>query len=110
MDPETLVALGLVLLKQLQPYVQDLSDVKHQENYMKTTNDGGETNIIHEIENVIPSPAGLQDLESRPVHLKMREDENKLSFQKRMGSNNANRNKQSSAAGHYVTADETTGS
>ena len=50
------------------------------------------------------------ELESRPVHLKMREDENKLSFQKRLGSNNANRNKQSSAAGHYVTADETTGS
>ena len=28
-EPETLVALGLVLLKQLQPYVADLSDVRH---------------------------------------------------------------------------------
>jgi len=28
-EPETLVALGLVLLKQLQPYVIELSDSKH---------------------------------------------------------------------------------
>ena len=100
MDPETLVALGLVLLKQLQPYVQDLSDVRHQENYMKTTNEGGETNIIHEIENVIPSPAGLQDLESRPVHLKMREDENKLSFTKRIGPTASSSNYNAGIRGH----------
>ena len=34
-EPETLVALGLVLLKQLQPYIQDLSDAKHQANYQR---------------------------------------------------------------------------
>ena len=34
-EPETLVALGLVLLKQLQPYVQELSDSKHQANYQR---------------------------------------------------------------------------
>jgi len=28
-ESETLVALGLVLLKQLQPYVHDLSDLRH---------------------------------------------------------------------------------
>jgi len=30
---ETIVALCLVLLKQLQPYITDLSDSKHQQNY-----------------------------------------------------------------------------
>lgn len=42
------------------------------------------------------------------MHLKMREEENKLSFQKRMGSNRNNNS--GSAAGHYQTADDTTGS
>lgn len=83
-EPETLVALGLVLLKQLQPYVADLSDVHHQENYLKKTQNS--PNIIHEIENLMPSNAGLHDLEQRPVLLKMREDEQKLSFSKRVGA------------------------
>ena len=74
-------------------------------------NQGNDTTVIQEENNMTGPPAtspGLQELESRPVHLKMREEENKLSFQKRLDSNNANRNKHSSAAGHYMTAEETT--
>ena len=48
-DAETLVALGLVLLKQLQPYVQELSDHRHQANYvMKHSSAVQDTNVIHE--------------------------------------------------------------
>ena len=57
-EPETLVALGLVLLKQLQPYVQDLSDVRHQDNYQRKT-DVNNDNIIHEVENVYNQSQGL---------------------------------------------------
>ena len=42
-------------------------------------------NVIHEIENLMPQSTGLQSLEQRPVLLKMREDEQKLSFSKRIG-------------------------
>jgi len=76
--------------------VQDLSDVRHQENYLKKTAQGGEPSVIHEIENMMPSTAGLQDLENRPVHLKMREDEQKLSFTKRIGP--------TASSSHYNTA------
>ena len=78
-EPETLVALGLVLLKQLQPYVQELSDVKHQENYNRHANEGTDS-VIHEVENLARDVSNIGDLEQRPVHLKMREEENKLSF------------------------------
>ena len=36
---ETLVALCLVLLKQLQPYITDLQDSKHTVNYERRYND-----------------------------------------------------------------------
>ena len=49
--------------------------MRHQENYLRKTGQAGESNIIHEIENMMPSTTGLHELESRPVHLKMREDE-----------------------------------
>lgn len=52
-EPETLVALGLVLLKQLQPYVQDLSDVRHSENYIRKVDSKNDDNVIHEVENAI---------------------------------------------------------
>ena len=61
-DAETLVALGLVLLKQLQPYVQDLSDVRHQDNYIRKTAAGGQGTageVIHEVENIMQQSAGL---------------------------------------------------
>ena len=58
-DEETLVALGLVLLKQMQPYVQDLSDVKHQENYQRQGHNLGADNVIHEVENAINSSMAL---------------------------------------------------
>ena len=74
------MALGLVLLKQLQPYVQDLSDFRHQENYIKKNSNTAETDVIHEVEHVLNNSAGLQELEQRQVHLKMKEDEKKLSF------------------------------
>ncbi len=79
LDPETLVALGLVLLKQLQPYVQELSAVKHQENYIKHANEGTDS-VIHEEERLAKEAYNIGELEHRPVHLKMREEENKLSF------------------------------
>ena len=75
MDSETLVALGLVLLKQLQPYVQDLSDVKHQENYMRKNQNAADPNVIHEVENAMNQSTGLHELENRAVLLKMSEDE-----------------------------------
>lgn len=37
-------------------------------------------NVIHEVENVLNQSQGLAELEQRAVHLKMKEDENKLSF------------------------------
>lgn len=40
----------------------------------------GTDNVIHEVEHLYNSNAGLAELEQRPVHLKMKEDENKLSF------------------------------
>ena len=49
-EPETLVALGLVLLKQLQPYVHDLSDLRHQENYMRQTQKSDSDDAIAEVE------------------------------------------------------------
>ena len=36
--------------------------------------------MIHEVEHVLNNSAGLQELEQRQVHLKMKEDEKKLSF------------------------------
>lgn len=72
-EPETLVALGLVLLKQLQPYVHDLSDVKHQENYMRQTQKSDSDDAIAEVE--MPPTSGFKELEQRPVLLMMREDE-----------------------------------
>lgn len=38
-NDETIVALCLVLLKQLQPYITDLQDSKHAENYERKYND-----------------------------------------------------------------------
>ena len=38
--------------------------------------------MIHEVEHMISSKTGLAELEQRPVHLRMKEDENKLSFNK----------------------------
>lgn len=38
-NDETLVALCLVLLKQLQPYITDLQDSKHTANYERKYND-----------------------------------------------------------------------
>jgi hypothetical protein len=34
-EPESMVALSLVLLKQLQPYIQDLSITKEQETFQR---------------------------------------------------------------------------
>ena len=92
-DEETLVALGLVLLKQLQPYVQDLSDVRHQENYLRKGQGMGDDNVIHEVEHMMQSANGLAELEQRPVHLRMKEDENKLSFNKNGVRSKANYNR-----------------
>ena len=47
-EPETLVALGLVLLKQLQPYVQELSDVKHTQNYLGENRDRLDSEITND--------------------------------------------------------------
>ena len=44
-----------------------------------------ETDVIHEVEHALNNSAGLQELEQRQVHLKMKEDENKLSFTKAGG-------------------------
>ena len=90
-EQETLVALGLVLLKQLQPYVQDLSDIRHQENYMRRAK-GPDGNApasqggMNEVDQMISQSMGLQQLEQRAVHLQMKEDENKLSFNRTAAS------------------------
>ena len=84
-EPETLVALGLVLLKQLQPYVQELSDSKHQANYQRN---------FAALENPGQDPYELQDgraidgLGGKNITLKQKEDDNKLSFM-RKGQNQA---------------------
>ena len=36
--------------------------------------------MIHEVEQALNTSQGLAELEQRAVHLKMKEDENKLSF------------------------------
>mmetsp|Transcript_5317 Transcript_5317/g.7115 ORF Transcript_5317/g.7115 Transcript_5317/m.7115 type:complete len:156 (-) Transcript_5317:403-870(-) len=69
----------------------------------------GSPNVIHEIENLMPSASGLQELEQRPVHLKMREDEQKLSFSKKIGAT-ANTSNYISAAAHYSQPEEDRGS
>ena len=43
-----MVALGLVLLKQLQPYVQELSDVKHTQNYLGENRDRLDSEITND--------------------------------------------------------------
>ena len=85
-EPETLVALGLVLLKQLQPYVQELSDSKHQANYQRNFQSAqnsfdGHSGVID------PAAAGgfrnLEGLEGKNITLKQKEDDNKLSFMRK---------------------------
>ena len=53
-------------------------------------------NVIHEIENLMPSSSGLHELEQRPVLLKMREDEQKLSFSKKVA--------QTAGSSNYMSA------
>ena len=88
-EPETLVALGLVLLKQLQPYVQELSDSKHQANYQRKVQSvqnsfDGQPGVID------PAAAAaaegfrnIEGLEGKNITLKQKEDDNKLSFMRK---------------------------
>ena len=39
-----------------------------------------EDNVIHEVENALNSSTAIAEMEQRPVHLRMKEDEQKLSF------------------------------
>ena len=75
-EPATLVALGLVLLKQLQPYVQELSDVKHIQN-LKSDQTHLDSEITQENtfdERVLLSGAqvssNIENLEARNITLK----------------------------------------
>ena len=73
-EPESLVALGLVLLKQLQPYIQELQDVAHIDRFE-------DQNLpVYEDAKLAPG------LEGRNVTLKQREEDNKLSFKKKFQS------------------------
>lgn len=72
-DPESLVALSLVLLKQLQPYITELNDTKLQLSYQKKM---AENNSVLEEEE---DPAGLTAAEKlgqqATVTLTSKEDE-----------------------------------
>lgn len=57
--------------------MQDLSDQKHNANYLKKT---GNENVIHELDGVMSQSSQLQELGGRPVMLHTKEDEQKLSF------------------------------
>ena len=41
---------------------------------------------MNEVDHMISQSMGLQELEQRAVHLRMKEDENKLSFNRTAGS------------------------
>ena len=50
-------------------------------------------NVIQEVENMMNTSQGLHELGSRPVHLKMKDDEQKLSFQRnKMTASTNNKN------------------
>ena len=89
-EPETLVALGLVLLKQLQPYVQELSDSKHQANYQRkvasaqNSFDGqGSGGIDPAYAAAAEGFRNIEGLEGKNITLKQKEDDNKLSFMRK---------------------------
>ena len=61
--------------------------MRHQENYMKKARGGVNNQVpgpqvskMTEVNHMISQSTGLQELESRAVHLRMKEDEHKLSF------------------------------
>lgn len=89
-DPETLVALGLVLLKQMQPYLQQLQTRDWEHNLSQLDNaTGGITadgSVLEEDRYEDQAAAGdnIRALETRNVTLKQREDEQKLSFMRKM--------------------------
>lgn len=66
------------MLKQLQPYVQELQDVSHNDRF-----EDRQASLQSEDIKLLPG------LENRNVTLKQREDENKLSFKKNVVSVNA---------------------
>lgn len=86
-DPETLVALGLVLLKQLQPYLHQLQ-TQEWEQGLSQAEQGGITADGSVLEEDRFEEGGntenIRTLEARNVTLKQREDEQKLSFMRKM--------------------------
>lgn len=87
-----MVALGLVLLKQLQPYVQELSDVKHVQNYMPIDQNSRVEEEIDNLYDQMPpavNSTNLEGLENCNITLKQREEDNKLSFMRNQKQNNS---------------------
>ena len=61
--------------------------------------------MIHEVENLNQSQ-GLAELEQRAVHLKMKEDENKLSFNRAGGMAASNQRMQYNSSGNIQEYDD----
>ena len=71
---ESLIALCLVLLKQLQPFIEQLENTKHQENYQKRFDS------IQEDEEKAGQGSIINSLQPPNVLLVAKEDERKLQF------------------------------
>ena len=64
--------------------MNELSDVRHAANYRRKAHATSmNDSVIREVEGVFNQSTGLQELGSRPVHLMMKEDEQRLSFMKK---------------------------
>ena len=81
--PESLVALCLVLRKQLQPYISELNETKQQISYQKKVHGSsiGEAHeILEENSNYIREDHDQQLIMPQKVTLTTKEDDQRLAF------------------------------